>query len=176
MIHFNGNTAAFLSLAACLLAAMPAHAQDTLFSGADKFSKGSSDQTEINLDKNMLGMAGAMGGDTAGLAKKMDSVYLRAYEYPSAGMYRMEDVEQFRKRLDGDGWTHILRDHSANDSTDICVRTDSEGQWHELVLIDAEPKELTFIHLTGHVSLSDLNKLGGFAAGAASNPKLAHRP
>ncbi len=176
MSHFKSRIAPSIGLAACLLAAVPAHAQDSLFAGADKFSKGSSDQTEINLDKKMLGMAGALGGDTAGLAKKMDAVFLRTYDYPSEGMYRMADVEQFRKRLEGDGWVHILKDHSATDSTDICVRTDSEGQWHELVLIDAEPKELTFIHLTGRVSLSDLGKLGGLAGGATADPKLQHRP
>jgi hypothetical protein len=42
-----------------------------------------------------------------------------------------------------------------------------------LVVIDAEPKELTFVHLKGHLSMKDLMKAGasyGVPQGAPGEP------
>jgi hypothetical protein len=147
---------------------------DDLFAGVEKFSKGSSNSSEVNLDKNMLGFA---GGD---MARKMDFVYVRTYEYPAAGAYKMSDVEDFQKRLDASGCKHMVKERSAEESSDICVRVDNEGHWREMVVISAEPKELSFVHLKGQISMQDLSKLGELGSGgmppaAPVDPKLQHR-
>jgi Domain of unknown function (DUF4252) len=72
----------------------------------------------------------------------------------------MADVEEFRKRLEDGGWSHIVKERSENESTDVCVKTDQNGQFSELVVISAEPRELTFVHLKGHMSMEDLTKMG----------------
>lgn len=153
-------------MAATSMKAMGALQQkDELFAGADKFSQGAKSTTEVNLDKNMLAMVGKFGDagdDKSGteLAKKMDFVIVRAYEYAAAGQYNMSDVEEFRKRLEDGGWSHIVKERSATESTDVCVKTDKDGQFSELVVIAAEPTELTFVHLKGHMSMADLTKMG----------------
>ncbi len=48
----------------------------------------------------------------------------------------------------------------AKESTDVCVKLDESGQFSELVVIAAEPLELTFVHLKGHMSLEELTKAG----------------
>lgn len=139
--------------------------KDELFAGADKFAQGAKSSTEVNLDKNMLGMVGKFGDegeDKSGsdMARKMDFVIVRSYEYAKAGQYNMADVEEFRRRLDDGGWSHLVKERSATESTDVCVKTDKDGGFSELVVISAEPMELTFVHLKGHMSMKELTKMG----------------
>jgi hypothetical protein len=155
--------------------------QDDVLAGVDKFAQGAKESNEITLDKNMLGLAGGMmlgkKGDPKAkeLMQKMDSVMVRNYEYAAPGQYKMEDVEQVRKRLDSNGWSHVVRTHTATESTDICVKTDAEGVMSEMVIINAEPLELNFIHLRGHMSPSDLSQMSG-SFGGPSDPMLKQRP
>lgn len=169
--------AASLLAAPLRAAAAPPQQKDYLFAGAEKFAKNAKSSTEVNLDKNMLGMAGRFSDDgdrEAGeLTKKLDFVIVRDYEYDKPGEYNMADVEEFSRRLDTGGWSHVVKERSANESTDVCVKTDGEGI-SELVVISASPKDLTFVHLKGHMSMSDLEKAGG-RYGAPQGPELQKR-
>jgi Domain of unknown function (DUF4252) len=154
----------------------PLQQKDDLFAGAEKFSQGAKSTTEVNLDKNMLGMVGKFGDDGddksgTDLAKKMDFVIVRSYEYETAGQYKMSDVEEFRKRLEDGGWSHVVKERSATESTDVCVKLGPDGQFSELVVIDAEPRELTFVHLKGHMSSNDLMKMGAHYGVPQDTPK-----
>lgn len=150
---------------------------DRLFAGWEKFAKGASDTTEVNLDKNMLSMAGkSLGISTdqteAALAKRLDFIYIRDYKYAKPGQYNMAEVRKYIDRLDGGGWEHMIRERSATESTDICFRGGDDGEASELVIIAAEPTDLTFVHMKGQVSIDELSKLGE-KYGA---PKLKARP
>lgn len=154
------------AMAALQAMAAPPQAKDDLFAGTEKFAQNAKSSTEVNLDKNMLGMAGKFVDDSddkngADLAKKMDFVIVREYQYDKEGQYNLADVEEFRNRLESGGWSHLVKERSATSSTDVCVKTDSDGKFSELVVIDAEPKELTFVHLKGQMSMEDLMKAGG---------------
>lgn len=174
-------------MAALLLAAAPFGAmaappqqKDTLFAGTEKFAKNAKSSTEVNLDKNMLGMASRDrdrkdGDEASDLAKKMDFVIVRDYQYDKPGQYNMADVEEFSRRLDTGGWSHVVKERSEKENTDVCMRSDSEGI-SELVVISAQPTELTFVHLKGHMSMSDLEKAGGkYGAPQEKTPKLIER-
>jgi Domain of unknown function (DUF4252) len=165
LVRMAAIVAMFVAAAASMQAMGGLQQKDDLFAGADKFAAGAKSTTEVNLDKNMLGMVGKFvddGPDKNGvdLARKMDFVIVHAFEYESAGQYKMSDVEEFRKRLEDGGWSHIVKERSATESTDVCVKVDKDGQFSELVVITAEPKELTFVHLKGHMSMDDLAKAG----------------
>lgn len=148
--------------------------KDDLFFGADKFSHGAKSSTEVNLDKKMLSMAAKFAGsdsddrdgkdkddkDAAKLVNKLEFVIVRSYEYEKPGQYSMADVEEFQRRLESGGWSHIVKTRSATDSTDVCVKTDDNGAFSELVVISAEPTELTFVHLKGHMSMDELTRAG----------------
>ena len=169
---------AMLAMAITQVRAFEPQVQDDLFAGAEKFAVGAKGSTEINLDKKMLALAGK-GDDKDGMAGKMDFVIVRSYEYEKAGLYKMADVEAFTKRLETGGWSHIVKTRSATETTDICVRSNNEGQVSELVVIAGEPKVLTFVHLKGHLTMNDLMKTGGKYgvpdAEAKHDPKLQKR-
>ena len=172
----KGLTVGLLLVSFGLQAMAEPQVADDLFAGADKFAKGARSSTEVNLDRKMLGMASRFlassdddddkgkdkgGKSEAELAKKLDFVIVRTYEYDKPGKYSRADVDEIEHRLDTGGWSHIVRERSEEENTDICIKTDNNGEFSELVVITMEPTELTFIHLKGHMSMQDLTRVGG---------------
>lgn len=143
--------------------------KDDLFDGTEKFAAKAKESNEVNLDKSMLGLAAGKGGAKGDLARKMDFIVVRSYEFANEGDYKMADVTDYFKKLDATGWKHLVRTKSAKESTDICVKQDAEGAIREMVIISAEPKELSFVHLKGNLSVGDLNRLGGVIGGAGAS-------
>ena len=118
--------------------------QDDLFAGTEKFAKGASDATEVNMDPDSLAM---VNGSDAKRAHNMVLNVVRTYEYDKPGMYRMEDVEEFRRKLTTGDWHCSIhsRDLKTGESTDICNKHRTDGLI-ESAIITVEPKQLTFIH------------------------------
>jgi len=133
--------------------------KDDLFAGTEQFAKGASDVTEVNLDPKMLGMLGKSTGND--LAHKMEFLVVHSYSYDKPGMYKMEDVEAYRKKLMDGSWNCFIHSRDKDGSTDICQRTAADNETHEMVIMTAEPKELTFVHLKGRMTIDDLRKMGG---------------
>ena len=143
--------------------------KDELFAGTEKFAKGASDVTDVNLGPDMLGMvSGKHGGD---LAHKMNFMVVRSYTYPHKGMYSVEDVEAYRQKLKS-GWNCFIHTYESEsgESTDICNRALPNGQGNEMVIMTVEPKQLTFIHMSGNASLADLGKLGAMGGHVPEPP------
>ena len=133
-------------LAAVMASAVQGMAQakpavkDDLFDGTQIFEKNASNVTEITMDPNALGMVG-------GHAHNMLLNVVRSYEYDQPGMYKMEDVDVFRKKVSTGDWFCSVhsRDLKHNESTDICNKRRTDDI-EEKAIISVEPKELTFIH------------------------------
>ena len=139
-----------------------AQVDDELFKGTEKFAAKAKSVNEVNMDKNMLSAVAKGAGKKAELAKKVNFIVIRNYEYAQEGDYDAADVDVFFRKLDGAGWKHVVRTRDGKDRTDICIRQDGNGMT-ETVIISAEPKELNFIHMSGTGSLADLQKMGGLA-------------
>lgn len=150
--------------------------KDELFAGTEIFAKGASNVAEINLDPSMMGMVNKkVPSDLAG---KMSYMMIHTYSYDKPGMYRMEDVEVFRKKLTDGSWTCPIHVREKSGSTDICTRSGG-GRDHEtteLVILAAEERELTFIHMGGHMTMEDLMKIGMKGKGKdGGDPALKRR-
>lgn len=140
--------------------ASPADPQvkDDLFAGTEKFEKGASEVSNVNLDSKMLGM---VSGDKDGdVAHKMNFVVVHSYKYDKPGMYNMEDVEAYRKKLTDGSWNCFIHTKDKDGTTDICTKG-GENENHEMVILTAEPTELTFVHLSGKMPFDQLGKMGG---------------
>jgi hypothetical protein len=113
--------------------------------------------TELNLDPNTMGMVGHGHGRDADLARKMNFMVIHTYKYDKPGMYNMDDFDAFRKKVTDGSWTCPIHTRSKTESTDICNRTLGDHETNEMVILTAEPKELTFIHMSGKMPLNELN-------------------
>ena len=88
-------------------------------------------------------------------------------------MFRMEDVEVFRRKLADKSWNCFIHTRDKESATDLCSRTGADKETNELVIITVEPTELTFVHTRGRASLDDLEKMG--SVGSADPDDAAER-
>ena len=118
--------------------------KDDLFAGTEKFAQGASSVTQIDMDPDELGKVDGKDGLKA---RKMVLSVVHVYEFEKVGMYRAEDVEVYRKKLEGGDWhcTVHIREMKSGESTDVCNKRRDDGMREEAV-ITVEPKSLTFIH------------------------------
>ncbi|AFL89707.1 hypothetical protein Terro_3493 [Terriglobus roseus DSM 18391] len=145
-------------------------AKDELMDGLDKLGANAKERNEVNLDKNMMALAGGRkGGRYAGLSDKMDFIVVRNYEYASKGMYSKADLDTLRRRLDSNGWSHLVRNESEGESNEIVVRTDGDGLIHDMVILNVEPKEVNIVHLRGHFKMEDVNGAMGSMMGMSGS-------
>ena len=151
------------------LALAAASAQDIKFPASfDKLAAKAKDSTEVTLDANMLQLAGKFlngGGDEAKakkLAAGLKAIYVRSFEFDKEGEYDASDVEAVRSQLKAPEWKRIVSSRSKDgEISEIYLKTSSDGGAGGLIVIDAEPKELTIVDISGAISADDLNTLGG---------------
>ena len=144
--------------------------KDELMDGLDKLGANAKERNEVNLDKNMMALAGGRkGGRYAGLADKMDFIVVRNYEFAGRGMYSKADLDTLRHKLDGNGWSHLVRNESDGESNDIVVRTDGDGLIRDMVILSVEAKELNIVHLRGHFKMDDVNGAMGSMMGMSGS-------
>jgi hypothetical protein len=144
-------------------------AKDDLFVGTEKFAQGASEVTEINLDPNTMGMVGNSHGRDGEMARKMKTMSIHSYKYDKPGMYKQEDLDAYRKKLEDGSWSCSIHTRTKTNSTDICSRTAADHETNEMVILSAEPQKLTFIHMSGKMSLGELNDM------SESADSLKHR-
>ena len=80
-----------------------------------------------------------------------------------------------RKKLDDGSWNCSIHVRTKTSSTDICTRVSPDHQANEMVIIAAEPLELTFIHMRGRMSLDDLSKMSGEIGGDKTKIKVKEK-
>jgi len=137
--------------------------KDDIFGDTQKFANGAAEVTEINLDPSTMGLVGKEHGKEGEMARKMKKMMIHTYRYDKPGMYRMEDLDAYRKKLEDGSWTCSIRVRSPKGSTDICSRSSSDKEANEMVIMTAEPQKLTFIHMSGNMSLDELDDMSSSA-------------
>ena len=87
---------------------------------------------------------------------------VRSFEFDSDGQYAAEDVEALRAQLQAPLWSRMVGVRSKRDRENVDVYFRMEkGSVTGLVVIAAEPKELTFVHIDGLINPEQLAGLGG---------------
>jgi hypothetical protein len=164
-LHLNGD----LTVAtAGLNLQVGAAVKDDLLAGTEKFAQGASKVTEINLNPSTMGMVGRTYGSEGEMTKKMKLMVVHTYSYDKPGLFRMDDVDTYVKKLEDGSWSCpiVSREKEGNQEklNYICTKSDPD-QTNEMVVLTAEPQHLTFIHMAGTMSLSDLTRMSDSAHG-----------
>ncbi len=135
---------AWTGVSAMAQTSSPVPAKDDLFAGTEIFAKGASDVNEVTMDPDTLDL---VGGSNSKAAHSMLLNVVRSYSYERPGMYRIEDVDAIRNKLNTGDWHCSVhtRNLKSGESTDICSKRRTDN-YVETAIITVEPKELTFIH------------------------------
>jgi len=123
----------------------------------------------VTVDGALLQLAGKFLSSTdpdqkqiKTLISSLKGIYVRSFKFESAGEYTEGDVESLRSQLRGQEWSRIVNVTSKNggDNVDVAYKMD-KGKIAGLVVIAAEPKELTIVNIIGPIDLEQLSSLGG---------------
>jgi hypothetical protein len=149
-----------------LAVALPALAQQTFdFTTLDKLAARAKESTNITLDGDTLKLAANFLNDgNASLKPVVDNlkgVYVRSFEFGKDGQYTDADLEPLRAYIKTLQWSKIVDVKEDKETSEIYVKPLPNNRLGGLAIINAEPKEVHVIYITGDLSKADLARLGG---------------
>ena len=123
-----------------------------------------SETTDVTLDGPMLRLAAKFLNshdpderDAKDLIKSLAGIYVHSYEFDKDGEYDRSVIEKVRSQL-GPSWRPMVTVRSrVKENVDIYLDTRGDSITG-LLIISAEPRELTFVNIVGPI---DLDKLAG---------------
>jgi hypothetical protein len=134
----------------------------------DKLSERAKESVDVTLDASTLQLAsGFLSRENPDevqvkkLISKLKGIYVRSFEFDKEGEYSRSDVEALRQQLKSPAWSRIVGVKSIKgENTEVYLQKNGD-QVAGLVVIDAEPKELTIVHIDGPIDPQELSRLGG---------------
>jgi hypothetical protein len=146
----------------------------------DHLAAKASDTVEVTLDATMLQFASRFlsekkpeEAEAKKLVSGLKNILVRSFKFDKPGQYADADVASVRAQLRSPAWARIVGVRSKADRENVDVFVKREGdQVGGLVVIAAEPLELTIVNIDGPIRPEDLAKLGG----KMGVPKIADVP
>ncbi len=156
----------------------PPSPPDWIPSGVEQLGRTAAFHTDFTFDRTMLQMAsGLMDGgdaDTRKAIAKLNGVTVHLYRYAQPGMYDPAQLEGIRQQYKAAGWKHLVSTQShiapapngmapmpdVQAHTDLFLKmqgVDVTG----MVVMQASPRNLNVVGLTGDLSPIDLLHLRG---------------
>ena len=135
----------------------------------DKLSSKAKETVEVNMDGPMLRWASKFLSaedpeeqKAAKLVANLKGIYVRSYEFDKEGAYTTVEVESLRSQVRTPGWSKVVgvRSDTDGDNVDVFFKLENE-KMAGIVIICAEPKELTFVNIVGPLEIDQLSELGG---------------
>jgi hypothetical protein len=137
--------------------------------GVEKLSAKAKETVEVTMDGPMLRWASKfLSADDpeekkcAQLVANLKGIYVRSFEFDKDGEYSTADVEALRSQVHRPGWKRVVgvRGERDGDNVDVFFKLDND-KMSGIVIIAAEPRELTFVNIVGPLELDQLADLGG---------------
>jgi len=151
-------------------AMLPAWAQEIKMPvNLDALADKADDAVSVTMDKSMLQLAGKFlndkdddQADVRKLIAGLEGIYVRSFQFKNEGAYSMADVEAVRSQLQSPAWGRLVGVRSKHgDNVDVFFKDGGNGKLGGIVVIAAEPKELTIVNIIGTLDPERLADLGG---------------
>lgn len=158
-----------LKMALGLALILPALGSDDIKFPAslDRLAGQAKESVDVTLDSSMLQLASGFLSNNSNdrqvknLVSKLKGIYVRSFEFDKEGQYSMSDVEAIRSQLKAPGWSRIVGVRSTKGENSEVYLKKTGNAIDGLVVIDAEPKELTLVHIDGPINPEELSELSG---------------
>ena len=132
----------------------------------DALSAKARETVDVAVDAAMLkATAGFLAGKDSDGAKLQEllagvrGIYVKSFEFDAPGAYAESDIDAIRRQVSGSGWARVVGVRGKGELTEIYLWKNRETNGG-LVVIAAEPKELTVVNIVGTVDLASLGALG----------------
>jgi len=151
---------------------LPLAAQDIkLPPNLDRLAAKAEESVDVTLDRGLLQLAARFLSDRDGdqarvkrIVGGLEGIYVKSYTFASEGEYNMADVDAIRAQVQAPLWSRIVgvKSRRHNEDVDVYFKVSSGGrQLGGIVVISAEPRELTVINIVGTIDPDQLHDLGG---------------
>jgi hypothetical protein len=122
---------------------------------------------EVTLDGSMLRFALKFLSDEKNderavkdMVRKLEGIYVRSFQFDEDGAYDHRVVDRIKSQL-GPSWKKVVMVRSRT-RENVDIYTDMRGEAIAgLVIISAEPRELTVVNIVGPIDLDRLADLEG---------------
>lgn len=121
---------------------------------------------DVTLDAQMLRLAakfftGKKADERAirDIIQGLEGIYVRAYQFDRAGAYDRGIVDNVRRQL-GPSWKRVVNVRSRRENVEVYTNVRGDAITG-LVVIAAEPRELTLVNIVGPIDLARLAQLEG---------------
>jgi hypothetical protein len=134
-----------------------------------KLSAKAKETVEVNMEGPMLRWAAKFLNaedpeekQAAKVVANLKGIYVRSFEFSKEGEYSAADVESLRAQVRGPAWTRVVgvRSETDGENVDVFFKLEDD-KMAGIVVIAAEPKELTFVNIVGPLDVDQLAELGG---------------
>ena len=173
----------FVLVTATFILAAAAHAQGAQsvtgrlrLDSLEKLAPKADETVNIEIDGILIRFAGSILSDKDAderavkeLVSGLRGVYVRSYEFKSAGQFADADVAALREQLRAPGWSRVMDVKSRGldfGDAEVYLAT-AGGRVEGFALVVVEPRELTVVNIVGSLDLDKLRRLG-------DNLKLPH--
>ena len=132
----------------------------------NKLADKAKETVDVTVDAAMLketaGFLAGKGSDSEKVHQVIEGItgiYVKSFQFGVPDAYTEADVETIRKQVSGSGWSRVVGVRGKRELTEIYFwkERDTNGG---LVVIAAQPNELTVVNIVGRVDLASLGALG----------------
>jgi hypothetical protein len=134
----------------------------------ERLAAHATESVDVTLDASMLQFASKFLSkddpdevQVKKLVSKLKGVYVRSFEFDKEGQYSASDLESVRAQLKTPAWSRIVGVKSTKGENSEVYLLKHGDEIGGLVVIAAEPKELTIVHIDGPINPEELSELGG---------------
>ena len=170
-------TAAFVVAAAALAAGAAAAVQDAQASGAgrlrleslERLGPKAAESVNIDIDGFLIKFAGSILSDEDAderavkeLVTGLRGVYVKSYEFKSAGQFAEADVAAVREQLRAPGWSRVMDVKTKGlhfGDAEVYLATVG-GRVEGFALLFVGAREVTVVNIVGAIDLDKLRRLG----------------
>src|SRR5260370_34556308 len=149
---------------------MPLAAQEIkLPANLERLAARAEESVDVTLSGSMLRLAAKFisdkDADTANVRKLiagLDGIYVRSFSFAREGEYNMADVDALRAQVQPPSWSRIVgvTSRRTGEDVDVYFRIGGGDKVGGIVIIAAEPRELTIVSIAGTIDPDDLVELG----------------
>ena len=132
-------------------------------------AKRATESVVVTLDRDMLQSVSQLvtpkdSRDAAANAaiSGLEGVYVRSFTFARDNDYSRADVDSILKQLHAPTWSPMVSVHDTGKNEDVNIYLcRDKGQTKGMVIVAAEPRELTIVNIVGNVDPAKLGQLGG---------------
>jgi hypothetical protein len=154
--------------------AAPARGQQTAtgrlrLESLEKLAPKADEAVNIEIDGILIQFAGSILSDKDAeeravkeLVAGLRGVYVKSYEFKSAGQFADADVAAVREQLRAPGWSRVMDVKSKGldfGDAEVYLAT-AAGRVEGFALLVIEPRELTVVNIVGSLDLDKIRRLG----------------